>query len=223
MLFIVQSMDDDLNRIKNQINYLNTMLTQGTISMFIKLFVSWMVTLEITNGIEKITIQEILTEVKNRINELNKNFDELCFTITTYNEKISDETADKINVAKSDFRKKVYKLFDLYDIFHIMVEKCATTGTKHLMPYIKVYIDPLTITVVDSLLFTETDSDFENKLYLCVTERMATISDPSKRKIAKINILHNVLKMIINDDTKNSGIKNNFENDDMIGMVEITK
>jgi hypothetical protein len=187
--------DEDLVRIKSKIEILNNMFKQGTISIIIRLFISWLVTLELSNGIEKITIQEILLEVKRRLEELNKMYDELAFGMDFYDDPKRREKE------KKDFRERVYKLFDLGDLIKTVIGKCVSMGSQvnRLMPLIINYIHPYTILLIDSLLLTDTADEFEKKMGEYVTERVISIEDPIKRKLEKIRLLNNMLKQAVDE------------------------
>lgn len=199
--------DEDLVRIKSKINLLINIFNVGTISILIKVLISYLVTLEINNGIEKITIQEILIELKHRIDKLNSKFDELCFTINNLPQ--NDNTNEMIVIEKQKFRSYAYKLFDLCDILNILVKKCVTfgTGLHKILPMInKTYLEPLTFAMVNSLFFIETQDDFEKTLLLYINDRTDTISDPVKKKMTKITILNNLLNIIVAEPIDNKKI-----------------
>lgn len=222
--------DEDLIRIKSKIELLNKTLNHGIISTMINLFISWMVTLEVSNGVEKITVQNVLVEIKNRINELNKMFDEMSFGM----EFIDD--LEKRNNEKQKFRVKVYKLFDLGDLVQTVIRKCVTFSgsVNRLIPLITNYLNPYTIIMIDSLLLTDTDVEFEKKIYEYIIERCVSIEDPIKRKMEKIKILNNVLKQVMDEPIDmNYYVKNQIKLDeipdknklkefDMLGFIELT-
>lgn len=222
--------DEDLIRIKSKIDLLNNTLNHGMISSLINLFISWMVTLDVSNGVEKITIQEILIEIKRRISELNKMFDEMSFGLESIDE------IEKRDNEKNIFRVKVYKLFDLSDIVTTAIQKCvAFSGAiNRLLPMITNYLKPYTIIMIDSLLLTDTDSEYKKKIYEYVIDRCSSIDDPIKRKMEKIKILNDVLKQVMDDPIDMTyyikkqikidemSDKNKLKEMDMNGFIELT-
>ena len=187
--------DDDMMRIKTKIDILNSAFKHGPISSLIKIFVSWMVTLEINNGSEKITIQEILLEIKNRIETLNILFSELSFGLETI------EDLDKRKYEKYIFRNKIYKLFDLGDLVTTIIVKCVTFGNRinKILPTIISYLKPYTVILVDSLLLTDTFEEFQKKIDDYIIEWVGPIEDPVKRKMEKIKLLNNLLVMTVEE------------------------
>lgn len=197
--FLNTDEDNDIIRIKHGIQTLNNMFKQGTISILLKTMFSYMVTLEISNGQEKITIQEILKIIKDRIDKLNIIFDELCYTINQYNPD-NDDTITLIEKSKKDFRVQVYKIFDLTELLHLFVNKCLSLGFgKSIFYTLDKYIHPYTMLLIDGILFTQTQPEFENLIYGYINERCNTIKDPAERKLTKIKILHNILSVVINE------------------------
>lgn len=210
--------DEDIVRIKSKIVLLNNILKQGTVSMIISMIVSYIVTLEISNGSEKITIQEILAIVKDKINELNKLFDELTFSVKDITHK-----HDLVLIEKQKFRKSVYKLFDIKDLVNILVTKCVSLGggLKRLLPLFNTtYIDYLTISLVDSVLFTETQLDFETKILEYIVDRTSSIADPVARKLTKINMLYNILNIVTNE--KAEGEKGDKQRNITVEKIEVS-
>lgn len=200
--------DSDIVRIRYSITSLNNLFKQGSFSILIKLIVSFLVTLEINNGADKITIQEILEIIKDKISELNRIFDELCFTINKMEDQVKQEQDNTflkstIEIEKKKFRVKVYKLFDLREIFHTFINKCTSFsyGFHKLLRTLDESIDRMTVMLVDSILYTDTTDEFETTIYNYISERVSTIVDPAEKKLVQINIIQNVLDKVINDKT----------------------
>jgi hypothetical protein len=216
--------DNDLLRIKSKINSIKKILNEGPISYLIHIFISWMVTLEITNGNEKITIQEILIEFKNRINTIDKLYDETEFVITNIlnnleslensQEEIRQEKVNKqIEAVKKEFKQKLYQIFDINDIFSIIIKKCVKLGSSinRFLPYLNSIFKLLTIQIIDSIFLTNTDEDFEKILLDYINERFNTIEDESIRKFKKISILQSLLKQITSQKIDNYDIDSMIE------------
>jgi hypothetical protein len=198
--------DPDLLRIRNKIDLLKNILTQGTLSILIKLLVSWMVTLEITNGIENISIQEILKIFNERLEKLDQLYDELQFAVQLIREPDGQVDQDntsmlKLKEEKQNFRIKVYKLFDLNEILLLIIKKCVFfgTGINRVLPLLTNYFSKQTVLLIDTLLLTDTDIEFETKILEYIAERTETIEDPVDRKMKKIGILYNILDKVVSE------------------------
>lgn len=207
--------DADILRIKKKIEWFNNIFKHGTINMLINLLVSYLVTLEITNGIEKITIQDIYNIFKSRVDEMNKIFDELCFFVDTVND------IEKIQYEKNQFRIKLYKLFDLGDLINTLINKSVTMASrikKVTNPLLDTQFKPLTITMIDTLFLTDTDVEFENKLYEYINERVESVDNHLKRKMIKIKLVHNILKKIIDEPIITNDQLSDMSEHEMIEM-----
>lgn len=219
--------DYDIVRIKNKINLLKYTLNEGSLSYLINLFVSWMVSLEITNGIDKITIQEILKDFKSRINKLDNYIDELEYSVSKLLEQKIDLESEieikninkTIMTLKFNFRTQIYKLFDLNEILLKVIEKCVIIGStiKRTLPYITNYFCKLTVQTIDSIFLTNNDDEFEILMLEYINERVEHIEDPLEKKMKKITILNNMLNKIISEKINNSD--KNIE----LNMIELKK
>jgi hypothetical protein len=204
--------DEDLIRIKNKLNWFNNIFKQGPINMLINVLVSYLVTLEITNGTEKITIQEIMTNFKARIEEMNKNFEELCFFADTVKDP------EQITLQKNKFRLKLYKLFDLSDLLNILIKKSVTMASslqKITAPLLDTIFKPLTANMIDTIFLTDTEEEFEKKIIDYLNERVDTIEPKLNKKLRKIKILHKILKQIVEEPIDDNS---NLSDSEMIEM-----
>jgi hypothetical protein len=216
--------DQEFVRIKNRIILLKKIISQGPISYLISIFVSWMVTLEINNGVEKITIQEILKEFKSRIEQLDKMFDEVNYMSSELLNKLNKEDCDETKIRqehdqlKKTFINKTYKLFNLNDIFLVLIKKCVTfgSGINRILPYLTNCFEDLTKQTIDSILLTNSDEEFENLVLLYIEERVDSIVDPSEKKLKKLSILQSLLKKITPEK-----VKDNYDIDSMIELNNI--
>jgi hypothetical protein len=224
-----QCVDQDLARIKAKIDLFKSVLNQGPIYYLIQLFVSWMVTLEISNGSEKITVQAILLEFKKRCEQLDSCYDEFQFVVNNLHDGKNKEGAnfdaieEKIRVAKLDFRTKVYKLFDLNELLLLTIKKCVSLGSgiNRVLPLLTDYFSKLTVQVVDSLLLTNSDVEFEDLMYTYFVERVESIKDPYLRKITKIKLINSMLQKAVLEKVEEPKQKEN--NTDLCGMIELNE
>lgn len=189
--------DKDVLRIKNKIEILNNLFRQGAINIIINIFLSW-TTLEISNGVEKLSIQDIIMEFKQRLDELNKLFEEVCICI-----EMTDD-ARKIEKEKSVFREKVYKLFNLTDLFKVLVKKCIGKGFNMLVPFLN--MDKLTVLMVDTILLVDTESEFESKIMEYLDERVSAIPDGVDRKMTKLKILQSLVEKVVKEKVQDSDL-----------------
>lgn len=183
--------DEDLIRIKSKIDALNNLLKYGTSGLLVNLIVSYFVTLEITNSVEKLTIQDIHIILKQKINEINSHFEELWY--------IAKNTDDLslIESEKCKFQTRAYQIFNLDEIFGVLISKCVTFGyglnrLVHNDNLLEVY----TKSLVDSMLFVDTHDVFEQRLLMYVNERVDSVADPIKRKQTKLTILQNLMDRV---------------------------
>jgi hypothetical protein len=228
--------DPDLIRIKFKIEILNNMFKQGVISIIINYFVNWMVAIEISNGIDKITIQEILLSLKDRINTLNKTFDELEYYINNL-DKNDPKYNEKCNTEKEAFKNKVYKLFDLSELLMNIVKKCVTFGfgLARIMPSVTLYIKQISNLLVDTILTTDSDEEFHRKVIEYINERASGIEDPIERKLNKIEMLNKLMKDVIDEpidftyyqkkniDIKDINIRMKLKNMQLQPLIELTE
>ena len=192
--------DPDLLRIKSKIYLLNNIFKQGTASMILNYFINWMVAVEITNGTDNITIQELFLEIKKRISTLNTIFDEHDFRISSLDSELEDYK-EKVENEKNILRDKIYKLFDLCELMENVVKKCVTfgVGLKRILPLMTGYIKPLNILLIDNILTTESNEEFDKKLLEFIADRATGISDPIERKIKKIDLLNRAMRQVIDE------------------------
>jgi hypothetical protein len=216
------NLDEDLVRIKSKIDLLKNTLNQGPLSYLINIFVSLMVTMEVTNGIEKITIQEILTIFKTKIDNLDLLFDELQFSVKILLEKKeknnnSNDIDKEITTKKTEFRTKIYRLFDLNEILLTTIRKCVVLGAgiNKILPLLTDYFSKLTVQTIDSILLTNTDIEFETMLWDYLLDRVDSIKDPFQKKMKKITILNNLMNRVVGEKIGNNKTENNIINIEM--------
>ncbi len=191
-----------MQRIKRRIDEIKNIFTTGIISIIIKTLISWMTTLEISNGREKVTIQDILREFEYRLNILDNSFKEL--------EYITDQISKgymegKIDDEIMNFKTKIYKLFSLYDIVQTILNKCVTLGwIGNRITIIQKELDILTKETLDVLFGTETDDECIGRIYYSLEKHLDYISDKKERKIYKIKILTKILQLLTDEDEKHN-------------------
>lgn len=216
--------DEDIIRIKVKIREFTELLNTGYIGMIIKTVINWTVTLEISNGKDKLTIQDILKILNERINKLNEYFNELCYIISNFDKSHDNDKYEAfVKEQKLEFRQKVYKLFDLEEIVNDIIINCVAFGSK--INFIKRvlgerFFNEYTYTLVDSVLFTETQDEFETKIYQYINDRVVTIENTVDRKLAKISILNAIMSNVIKEK---ANVPTNVKNDLIKLSVDMKK
>lgn len=182
-----------INCIKRKIDNLTYLFKNGKFSLLINLFVSFMVTLEFSNGTEKMDIQFVMEEFMSRLNKLDSYYLEFAYSVdkSDKSEKFdckqnkSDSKDDKKEFDKEFdiFRNKIYKLFDLEDILKLILTKCVVFGKNIPTDYIR----PYTKLLIDGLLFTDTEEEFDDKLIEYIADRKGNVKEYLKELIDKMD------------------------------------
>jgi hypothetical protein len=207
-------LDKDMLRIQSRINVINNIFKHGTVAIILKTVISFFVTLQISNGIESINIQEIMAILMIKIQDLNKKFTESCILLGSI-DITQKETESQITEEKEKFRIEIYKLFNLSDIFKLLIDKCVTFGhnINRLMygKFFKTFDEFLhqkTVVLIDTILFTDTDFEFEKSIIELINERVESITNPAEKKLEKIAIAQNILESVANEHIDNVNIQN---------------
>lgn len=177
-----------IQRIKTRIKSINNVLNSGAISMIINFSLSWMVTLEINNGKEKITIKQIITELKNKLQKLNTLLDELVLT-----DEINE--TEGIETSLKSFKQQVYKLFSITDVINLLVAKCVSFGygINKIINMFSKKINIVSDRLIDDIFFMHKDTEYTDYIDSLIDERFEHLVDPIEKKILKINMLHDML------------------------------
>jgi hypothetical protein len=187
-------MDDfnDIDRIKKRIN----ILTNGSIISIINLALNSFVTLEISNGIEKITIQQILKDLLNRFKILNNFLDELI-----------------INKDIDMFKKKVYKLFNLTDVIKFSISKYVSFGflVNKILNMFSTSLDIISNKLVDDIFFLHTDQEYMDYIETLVDERFFNI-DKKDMLMEKIKFMSNILSKHVGIEIELNTMENTQKN-----------
>lgn len=159
--------EEYLNRIQKRLNEINWYFQKGWPSLCIQLFVSKLVTLECSNGKENISVQRIMVELKKRLDTLNQLFEEFSFEVR-YEKMLLPDFYLRFHA----FTLQCYQLFSIGKLVKLVFEKCVSFGTT-IAYYSQLIqaIEPYTKMCLDSILFLETDEEFEAKILAMRFER----------------------------------------------------
>lgn len=156
-----------LTRIQRRLEELNGLFKHGIVSTFISLFVTSLITLEISNGKQKTTIQDLLKLVKEKIDRLNLEFDKFYFVC-----EFEAPPLDVFYLKFYQFQCKIYKCLSLGDIATRLASHFVTLG-KVVGHYGNLFVlaESYTKMFVDGLLLMDTDAEFEQKIASMRKER----------------------------------------------------
>jgi len=168
----------EINRIKKRINNLTT----GALHKIINYAISSLVTLEISNGVEKITIQQIVKELQKRLLKLNEYLDELIL--------------NKNNI--TEFKNKIYKLFSLTDLLKIIISKCVSMNfaISRILNMFTKSIDIASNKLIDDIFFTHTDQEYSQYIESLIDERFDYLPE-NELKYEKIKFLTDILSQYV--------------------------